>query len=71
MIKPFSKVDFYKIGDPLSANPLSPFSKQGLLGGGGELRHPWGHPRNYGKSREGEGSYTLERDRGGCGVCAT
>ena len=26
MIKRFSKVDFYKIGDPLSANPLSPFS---------------------------------------------
>ena len=25
MIKRFSKVDFYKIGDPLYANPLSPF----------------------------------------------
>ena len=27
MIKRFSKVDFYKIGDPLYANPLSPFPK--------------------------------------------
>ena len=25
MIKRFSRIDFYKIGDPLYANPLSPF----------------------------------------------